>query len=342
MVKNRPRGFSALATVVAGALVVGMIAGCAAPAPHAGQAPTQSPAPHSFAPWIMGTNLGLYDARDQVINDPAAQRVLWDMGFPIIRMPFRHGLPDAFILRALGVIRALDAVPLVIVYGPDDANALADDLHAIGLVQQVFGGATVYIEFGNEPDLAGFSASAYTSAWNAVIPALKSLAPAYEFAGPVTFQADPAYIASFDRLASPRPDVNTWHEYACYPGSSDDVCLARLTDWTTHVREINAAVRVAIGTTLPSMITEWNLDATADPRYANDIFMARWTTAALGALARATPYGLVAAMQYCVANNPDLSLIDGANALTPEGRGFQMYLSTLANQETPQASPTVG
>ncbi|HEX9038476.1 MAG TPA: hypothetical protein VF808_15950 [Ktedonobacterales bacterium] len=283
--------------------------------------------PRALAPMTLGTNLALYDTNDQVVNDAGAQRALLRMGVPIVRMPFRAFLPDAFELRALWVIRSLGAIPLVIVHGPADAQALADDRHAIELVQQVFGRSEVYVEFGNEPDLAGYSASAYTASWNQVVPALKAMAPTYKFAGPVTFQADPAYVAYFDQYAVPRPDVNTWHEYVCYPYSADAYCLQHLANWGAHIQATNTAVAAAIGAPLPVMITEWNLDATHDARYANSAFMEQWVAAAAHELATDRTFGLVAAMQYCASNNSDLSLIGATGAATPEGQVFQVVAS---------------
>jgi len=271
---------------------------------------------------IYGTNMPLYDAGDQIANDTATQQLLRREHLPIIRIPSRFTLSDADMLRALRATRSIGAIPLVIVHGPTDPNALADDSHLLALVQSVFGGQTVYVEFGNESDLADIDATRYTQAWNRVIPHLKALAPTYKFAGPVTWNANAAYIAAFDAGANPRPDVNSWHAYACSPGDPDDYCMSRVAGWTTDIREVNAAVRAAIGTTLPLMVTEWNLDAYPDPRYADASFIQAWTVSALRTLAANVPNGLIAAMQYCATNNEPFQLIDGTNQLTPAGQAF--------------------
>jgi len=273
-------------------------------------------------PLIYGTNMSLYDTSDQMTNNIATQQLLRHERVPIIRMPSRDILSDAYVVQALQAIKSIGAIPLVIVHGANDPNALADDSHLITLVQSVFGDQIVYVEFGNEPNLAGNDVTTYTRAWNQVIPHLKSMAPTYKFVGPVTSDPNAAYIATFDALASPRPDANSWHEYACAPGDPDESCMAHLASWTTHVQGISRAVRAAIGTTLPLMITEWNLDADPDPRYANARFIQAWTTQALQTLAANEPNGLIAAMQYCATNNAMFQLIDRGNHLAPEGQAF--------------------
>jgi hypothetical protein len=287
-----------------------------------------SPARAATSALIYGTNLSLYDTNDQVVDSPTARRLLKQVHMPIIRMPFRFSLSDAYEVQALRAIQDIGAIPLIILHGPIDPNALNDDRHLLALAQGVFGNHTVYVEYGNEADLAGFDVWRYTASWNVVVPVLKAMAPTYKFVGPVTFQPDPAYIATFDKYADPRPDANSWHEYVCYPNSSDAYCLAHLADWTTDIQQTNAAVRAAIGTTLPIMITEWNLDAAPDARYMSSDFMRTWTARALQTLAANVPDGMMAAMQYCVTNNPNFSLIDGSNIPTAEGQTlFQMLAS---------------
>jgi hypothetical protein len=173
-----------------------------------------------------------------------------------------------------------------------------------------------------------------------VIPSLKAMAPTYKFVGPVNFQFDPAYLATFDRYANPRPDVNSWHEYVCYPHSSNDYCVDHLADWTAHVRQANEVVRAAIGTMLPIMITEWNLDAAPDARYADGDFMQAWTAQALETLSTAMPLGLMGAMQYCVTNNVHFDLIDASNVPTPQGRALFRALASSALHGPPIGEPT--
>jgi hypothetical protein len=285
---------------------------------------------HARPPLTFGTNLALYDSTDQVLTNPASQLLLKRARVPIIRMPFRSREGDIWELQGLRAIQYIGAIPIVIVHGPADPYALADDRRLIALVHSVFGNAPVYVEFGNEPELAGTDAGRYAASWNAVVPELKAMAPTYRFVGPAISSADPDYLATFDRLASPRPDANSWHEYVCRPYDPDEYCMTHLDDWIAHVVAINRAVRSAVGATVPAMITEWNLDASPDARFGNPSFMRAWTARAVQSLAAARARGLVAAMQYCVTNSEAYNLVDASGTLSPEGR---IFFQSLARSE---------
>lgn len=274
------------------------------------------------APLTYGVNLSMYDTQDSVVNDTNIQAKLRDAGVPIIRMPFRSTLSDEYDLQAMRAVRAMNALPVLIMHGPTDPNMLADDFHLLTLAISIFHQQTVYIEFSNEPELAGVSAKAYAEAWNRVIPCLKSIAPTYKFIGPANAFYNPEYLASFVRLASPRPDYISWHEYACANSDSDNACLSYIGHWTEHMTGMNKAVKSAIGKAIPIMITEWNLDDRPDPRYQQTAFIQQWTTEALATLAANRANGLYAAMQYCVTNNPNFSLVNQSGSYTPAGQAF--------------------
>jgi hypothetical protein len=303
-----------------------------------------TPAPHPTA-LLYGANMALFDGHDQVLLNAGTQQLLKQQGMRIIRMPFRSSLPDSVEVQAMRAIKNIGAAPLIIVRGAVDANVTQDDLHEIQLAQSVFGSSVVYVEFGNEEDLAGINVTKYTAAWNVTVPKLKAIAPTYKFIGPVNFQYNPSYIATFDKNASPRPDFNSWHEYVCNTSESDSYCLTHIANWSTHVLLTNQAVQAAIGTTLPIMITEWNLDPQQDPRYSNSAFMRQWTQAALNMLSANTAYGVVAATQYCATNNQGFNLIDGSNQPTAQGQTLFAALAQVnkANGVTPPpTAPTAG
>jgi len=309
---------------------------CTVTASRAGATTDSAPAPNPTppAPLTYGTNLSLYDTSDDVVNEVTVQALLRIYGVPIIRIPFRSTLSDAYEIQAMRAVRAVGSVPLVIVHGPTDPNALADDAHIISLVKNVFGDGTVYVEYGNESELAGVSAQAYAASWNSVVACLKIMAPTYKFIGPANSFFNPDYVATFDRLANPRPDFNSWHEYACANFDSNDACMRYLNNWTAHIKSINKAVHAAIGETIPIMITEWNLDDRPDPRYHDAAFIQAWMTAALHVLAQNRSNGLYAAMQYCVTNNPDFGLINSAGFFTPAGQAFFQALHQARAEQT--------
>lgn len=297
-----------------------------------------SATPHA-TPLLYGVNMALYDENDQITRNLATQRLLRQQGVAIIRMPFRASLSDVVELAALNAIKSIGATPLIIVHGAVNANATEDDAHLIQLTQSVFGAQTVYVEFGNEEDLAGVDVARYTAAWNATVPKLKAMAPTYKFIGPVNFQYNPDYVATFDKHATPRPDFNSWHEYVCDASQSDSYCLSHIANWTTHVTRTNQAVQAAIGERIPIMITEWNLDPQQDPRYHESAFMRQWTQMALDTLVANTANGLFAAMQYCATNNQEFNLIDSNNQLTAQGQTiFAALAQTRPRAPTPTAS----
>jgi hypothetical protein len=279
-------------------------------------------------PLMYGTNLALFDSRDQIVNDRLSQQVLRSANVPIVRMPFRSARGAAFEKKALEAIRYIGAIPVVIIHGPPDASALADDRQLLALVQRVFGNSLVYVEFGNETDLVDEDIMSYVVAWNTVVSALKAMAPTYRFIGPAASYPKAADLATFTRLATPRPDALSWHEYACHGQDSDEDCIARLSDWRSHLHSVNQAVQAATGATAPIMITEWNLDDRMNARSESAEFMRAWTARALQTLIDSEADGVIAALQYCVANNGMFNLIDEAGSLTPQGQTFFRMVRT--------------
>jgi len=282
-----------------------------------------APAQASGDAMIFGVNMSLYDSHDQIVTNPATQRLIGSGGIPLVRVPFRAGLPDSTEVAAMQAVKNVGAAPLMIMHGINDGTYVTDDLHELSLVQSVFGNAPVYIEIGNEEDLSGVDQTQYTNGWNTVVPQLKQHAPAsYKFVGPVNYQANPGYIGYFVGHATPRPDLVSWHEYVCSSQDSDATCNTHIANWATHVQQTNAAEQAAIGTTIPFFISEWNLDPLSDARYANPGFIQPWTTSALNEFASLIPHGLAGALLYTATNHGDFGLINTDNSLTPQGQTF--------------------
>ena len=288
---------------------------------------TPTPIGTDSAHLIRSVNVSMFDPSDQFMNDPTTQTILRQHGTPIIRMPFRDGWTDAQYLQALGAIKNAAAAPLVIVHGACVSDPYTIDNHWLSLVAQVFTTGPVYVEYGNEEDLscnggAGISATAYQASWNIVIPQLKANYPSYAFIGPVTYQANPAYVATFVNGANPQPDFISWHEFVCNTSNSDDYCMSHINNWANHVNDTNTAVQNAIGHTIPIMITEWNLDPGSDSRYNNQAFIQQWTTNALNEWASLVNAGVYAACIYTTESHPIFQLIDSNDNLTYQGQVF--------------------
>lgn len=289
------------------------------------------------SPLLFGTNLGLFNADDQVVTSATTRAMMQQIHIRIVRIPLRRNLTNAVEVQAEQAVKSIGAIPLVVLNGLRDPNALADDARMIQNTNSIFGDSLVYYEFGNEDDYNGVTISRYTGGWNTLIPHFKRLARNGRFIGPVSYQYDHDNLTTFLQGANPRPDAISWHEYTCsYKDPAAD-CLAHLARWTAHVSDARAVMQMTLGTALPIMITEWNYAADQstqsnglpidDAKYNNVSFMTRWTTEALHTLAA---NGVFASMQYSVTNTA-LPLITFNNTLTTQGMAFQSLYQKMTS-----------
>lgn len=300
---------------------------------HGTTTPTKAtPASTSVSPLIFGTNMGLFNANDQVLTSGPTRSALQQLHIRIVRIPTRQNFSTTVDLAAVQAIKDIGAVPLIALRGSQDPNVakvLADDTRMISAVNQVFGTSTVYYEFGNEDDLNGVSIDNYTQRWNAVVPQLKHLAPNGIFIGPVSYQYDHDNLTAFLQNAQPHPDMISWHEYTCSLKDPADKCLAGIDKWTDHISDARASLQNTLGKVLPIMITEWNYapDQTIqsnglpidDGKYNNTQFMKSWTTKALQILAANR---IFASMQYSCTNTA-IPLVNNNSSITVQGTTLQ-------------------
>ena len=307
---------------------------------------TSTPEAVPVSPLLFGTNLGLFDNKDQVINSTETQTLLQQIHTQIIRMPVRHSLSNATEIQAAQDIKNMGAIPLVVLHGASTPTSLADDSIIIHDMNTIFGKSIVYYEFGNEEDyFAGIDATTYTNAWNKTVPQLKKLALNGHFIGPVNYQYTRSYLITFLQNAQPRPDEISWHEYTCSKKDPAASCLANIDHWTTHIANARDAMQTIIGTVLPIMITEWNFapdlqientgKVLADGKNENTTFMAAWTTKALQTLAANR---IFASMQYSCTNTA-IPLVDGNNTITTQGTTFKsIYQQMIIQHQQPGAA----
>ena len=304
---------------------------------------TVTPQAVPVSPLLFGTNLGLFDNKDQVINSTTTQALLQQIHTQIIRMPVRKSLSNATEIQAAQDIKNIGAIPLVVLHGSSTPTALADDSIIVQDMNTIFGKSIVYYEYGNEEDyFDGIDATSYTNGWNNTIPQLKKLALNGHFIGPVNYQYTRSYLTTFLQHAQPRPDEISWHEYTCSKKDPSDTCIANIDKWTTHIADARDAMQTTIGTVLPIMITEWNYapdlqventgQVLADGKHENAAFMTAWTTKALQTLAANRVF---ASMQYSCTNTP-IPLIDSNNAITPQGIIFKnIYQQMIIQRQQP-------
>ncbi|HLZ55395.1 MAG TPA: hypothetical protein VKR06_00495 [Ktedonosporobacter sp.] len=279
---------------------------------------------------LFGTNLSLADAHDQLLTSGPTRSLIQQLHVQAMRLPTRAGLSETTEMQAAQTIKDLGNTPVVVLQGGLDPHVLADDTRVIHDMTTVFGMGTIYYEFGSEQDLLGQSASAYTTSWNEIVPQLKALAPQAHFVGPVTYHYDQNYLQSFLKLAKPRPDDISWHEYTCTASDDQAVCMAHLDDWAGHINDARTWMTKILGAPLPIMITEWNYapDASAkDGKSNDDTFMSNWTQKALQILLN---HQVFASMQYSCTNTA-APLISSNNTPTAQGLMFQMQYEQAMN-----------
>jgi hypothetical protein len=320
--------------------------------PHAALSPhptltTASPLPVnlSVSPLLFGTNLSLLSSQDQVLTSMRTQDQLAQIHVQIIRMPVRSNLSEATEMRAAQIIKSLNAMPVVDLEGSLTSDALTEDTRIVNDMNRVFGKSTVYYEYGDEEDLLSVSAQSYTSSWNAVIPSLKKLAFQGKFVGPVTYDYNQDYLATFLKLARPRPDLISWHEYTCAPSDSPATCLANIKNWGGHIINARAVMNTTLGTVLPIMISEWNYAPERasttnskgnESQSGNQTFVNNWTVQAFETLAANHVF---ASMQYSCTGST--ALVDNQGNLTAQGTVFlNLYHDALGNKQVLAATPT--
>jgi hypothetical protein len=95
----------------------------------------------------------------------------------IVRFPASTtSVPEAKVVSAASAVQQVGAVPVVVLPATTSNDAASKATIMVKDMNRIFGQTTVYYEYGNEDDIAGTSATQYSTAWNAQVPALKQLA----------------------------------------------------------------------------------------------------------------------------------------------------------------------
>jgi hypothetical protein len=299
---------------------------------------TQAPRVSPVSPLLFGTNLELYDTKDQALTSAKTRQLLQQIDVRMIRMPMRNDGTMEPEIQGAQMIKDLGATPLVILHGDARVSAaLQDDTQMIQEMNKIFGNSLVYYEYGNEQDLNGVGASKYTASWNRVVPQLKKIANNAHFIGPVGYQYDQEYIQYFLQNANPRPNEISWHEYTCDKSWAKDTCLQHIDNWSKHISNARAMMKATIGSELPIMITEWNYapnPSLSDGKITDAEFMNAWTTKAFQVLAANR---IFASMIYA-ATHPVFPLVEQNATLSAQGSIFkQEYQKIITNAQAPAA-----
>src|SRR6266536_1313784 len=97
------------------ALVVALIATAVISLGLSGIGKTAAAPP--ISPLLLGTNLNLKSANDQVLTSSATQDLLKQMKVGMIRIPTPSGISDDTLKKAAQVVKNLGASPVVILHG---------------------------------------------------------------------------------------------------------------------------------------------------------------------------------------------------------------------------------
>lgn len=308
-------------------------------APTSAPSPSPTAAPQNNSALVFGTNLGLFDANDQVFKSSMTRQMVQQLHVKIIRLPTRKSLPNSVIVQVAQQIKLMNAVPLIVLNGARNPNYVAYDTAIVTAITPIFGNQPVYYEFGNEDDFNGVTMPQYVQAWNAVMPQVKKIAPNAKLVGPVSYQYSHNNLTEFLQGANPQPDAISWHEYTCSLKDPIDKCMSHIDKWTDHINDANSVMQSTVNKKYPIMITEWNYcpdqsiqgngQPIPDGKYNNDQFITQWTTKAIQTLIADHVF---ASMQYSVTNTA-LPMISSNETVTTQGATFKsLYEKMIGNQ----------
>jgi hypothetical protein len=176
-------------------------------------------------PIAIGMDVSAYGYPNVFANDLVEQQKLKTLGIQYMRMDLKYSTPgdptSKIVCAAVGcdtrwtgdqwvqAIKAIGAQPLIIVHyhAVDAAN----------MVKHFNKDTNNYVQFwmvGNEPDLAGISATTYSTKFNQDYDAMKAIDPTIKIGGGATAWYDAAFLQTFLRQSGSRVDFVDFHGYA--------------------------------------------------------------------------------------------------------------------------------
>ncbi len=314
-------------------------------------------------PLIWGTNLAMDSSSDQFLSNSGAAPALQGLHAQLVRMPIRSQLTTSDYTNALNKIKQIGATPLLIVHGANySSDPYPPDSALLQLAKSIFPTQTVYVDFGNEEDLAGTSVSTYVSGtygWNKEIPRFKQITGSnFKYGGPVNFQYNESYIKTFVSTANPLPDYIVWHMYAGSCGhntgtgtpDSQSKLLSSVDNWAAHLQQMGGDMTSIGHKGMPIIIDEWNyasdlgVSGSNSPCWSNDqAFINQFFTKTFSTWVNAQQYGLIGAAEYEAFMGKDESMIVSGNSVTYQGAIFKSQYeaySPTAPSPTPSPSPS--
>jgi hypothetical protein len=139
---------------------------------------------------------------------------------------------------------------------------------------------------GNEPDLNGYSAEAYSAYFNGDYDAMKAVDPSIKIGGPATAWLDEPFIKAFLTASGARVDFVDFHGYPQQGTTNGDV--PTLFQWARNTGEGVSKIRAMINAAVPAraanievQVGEWSLDWGGNAQMDSN-FMSVWTADVIG------------------------------------------------------------
>ncbi len=216
---------------------------------------------------LFGTNDTYEWHENNLQTQPLFQKALKDAGFTLIRTFIPDGARDKAIDHRLQTIEACGATALIVLTNIRNWRFLQH------LVDYCGGRCLVY-EFGNEPDINGFSPAQYLHVWNRAIPQLRRINPDAMFIGPVTHNpaGDNDFMQEFlkgVKQSGVLPDAISYHCYPCWQLPREE-CAARAEHIGHSAATVRQWIKGILKKELPIGITEWNYDPANPPAAYGD------------------------------------------------------------------------
>lgn len=232
------------------------------------------------------------------VSDPAAQHMLSTLGVGYSRISLRFKSPgdpgSGVVCAAAGcdtsitgdtwvsMQKSIGETPVIGIadtMSPPDAAALVEHFNITG------GSPVSQWVIGNEPDLNGESAATYSSRFNALYDAMKSVDPTIKIGGGTTAWYDQSFLQSFLQASGDRVDFIDFH---WYPGSSTRAdLLAKLSDISYRIGQARALIQATVpgrASGIAIHVGEWNVsyDAATLNEFAYSGFASAWDADVLG------------------------------------------------------------
>jgi len=253
-------------------------------------------------PLAIGMDISGFGYPDVFANDQVEQQKLKTLDIKIMKIALKYSTPgdptSKLICGAIGCdtrwtgdqwiesIKAIGAQPLIIV--PYSA------VDAANMVKHFNKDTDNYVHYwivGNEPDLAGISATTYSKNFNQVDDAMKAIDPTIKIGGGTTAWYDVPFLQTFLQQSGNKVDFVDFHGYpqeGNVPGDYTTLfhLAAQYGDNINHLKSLIQHIVPARASQIGIEVGEWELNwgGTAQD---NINFHAVWAASVLGNILKA-------------------------------------------------------